>query len=417
WDRFVLPPGTTSSFQVRHAPNVLGFGDDEGNASNYNEDAALYQVLTPQAFVTSSGAIYSFAAATGFEMRYTHTGSQPVAGVVWQVKTAGSIPLDSSVALRYTPSGGGAPVLLPARYHALDDPGTAGFSDQTMRGYEWDLTGLNIADYTLVFRSESSSMALYEAQLDTTTGATFNRSLGWLLTTRALPTLRSGSAGLILRDLPAGTEKRFFIGGSEVPLTPQPADGFALAGWRGADDTVLDSQDPLTVSFDTQSPRDLTVAALFSPITWSAFRTHFFNHANSLTGTADDYLNNAISGPSADPDADGFNNLAEYVFGGDPMSPDRARLTPTPSIVVIAGQSHPALTYRRQGVAGDAMTTIEVSHDLVHWSSAQDGNALTVETEGPLEADGTRLITARTIAPQSAQPTFLRLHLSLPPAP
>lgn len=36
----------------------------------------------------------------------------------------------------------------------------------------------------------------------------------------------------------------------------------------------------------------------------------------------------AVSGPSADPDGDGFDNLEEYAFGGDPLVADAAAIRP-----------------------------------------------------------------------------------------
>lgn len=199
WDRFALPGGTTASYFSDHFPNLLNLGDeaDPPNPSNWNTNAKLQQVLTPQCFVTSSGALYSFSAATGFEVSYSHTGTGPVAGAVFQIRYAGAAPDAASVRLRYQPAGDGAPVLLAPGFRAMDDPGTAGFAEQVMRGYEWDLTGLGVTGYGIQFASVSSSMAFYDTQLDTALGTAFQQALGHLLSTRPAPELRSGSAGRV----------------------------------------------------------------------------------------------------------------------------------------------------------------------------------------------------------------------------
>ena len=271
WDRFALPAGTTASYFFDHFPNLLNLGDDADppNPSNWNTNARLQQILTPQCFVTSSGALYSFSAATGFEIRYTHSGTDPVAGAVFQIRYAGSAPETASVRLRYQPAGGGAPVLLTPDFRALDDPGTAGFAEQVMRGYEWDLTGLGVTDYVIQFSSVSSSMAFYQAQLDTALGMTFQQALGHLLSTRPAPGLRFGSAGRVEVE---ALEKRFFTAGQEVPLSASASTGFTHVGWIRPDGTLVDSSDGLTVTFATPNPADLAVAAIFSPASWKTFR-------------------------------------------------------------------------------------------------------------------------------------------------
>ncbi len=415
WDRFALPAGTTASYFFDHFPNLLNLGDDADppNPSNWNTNARLQQILTPQCFVTSSGALYSFSAATGFEIRYTHSGTDPVAGAVFQIRYAGSAPETASVRLRYQPAGGGAPVLLTPDFRALDDPGTAGFAEQVMRGYEWDLTGLGVTDYVIQFSSVSSSMAFYQAQLDTALGMTFQQALGHLLSTRPAPGLRFGSAGRVEVE---AMEKRFFTAGQEVPLTATASTGFNHVGWIRPDGTLVDSSDGLTVTFATPNPADLAVAAIFSPASWQTFRTHWFNHANSLTGTADDYLNDAISGPAADPEGDGANNFHEYAFGGNPGLPDAARLAPQAVTLTESGNRFAGLTFRRRAGEGELSYQVEMSSDLASWQGGTETEPVVSQTDGPLESDGTRTVTARMLTPLTHSPVFLRVK-ALPATP
>jgi hypothetical protein len=406
WDRFTLPPGRSSSYQFDHYPNVLDLGDDDGNPSNWNTNAKLQQVLTGNCFVTSSGALYSFSDATGFEISYTHTGSAPVAGVVCQLRYAGTDPLPASVRLRYQPAGGGAPVLLAPAFKALDNPGTAGFAEKIVRGYEWNLTGLGVTDYRIQFQSETSSMALYEVQLDNTTGSTFQQALGHLLSTSAAPAWSFGTGGTVGIQ---AEEKRFFLAGQEVPLTALATTGFNAVGWIQPDGTIVDSPENLTITFSAQNPQDLAAAAIFSPADWATFRFHAFNHANSLTGTANDYLNDAISGPAADPDKDGRSNFTEYAFGGNPLLADAPRMAAQPVILTESGLRYPGLIYRRRAGENDLSYQVQTSTSLTTWQTGTEAVPLVTESAGPLEPDGTRTITARALTPVSATPLFLRV--------
>lgn len=55
------------------------------------------------------------------------------------------------------------------------------------------------------------------------------------------------------------------------------------------------------------------------------------------------------SGPEGDPDGDGFTNLYEYAFGGDPLARDRPEITPV--TVLSGGSLYPAVEFlgRQEG--------------------------------------------------------------------
>jgi surface-anchored protein len=57
-----------------------------------------------------------------------------------------------------------------------------------------------------------------------------------------------------------------------------------------------------------------------STVSYTAWRTGEFNSQQAA-----DPL---VSGPEADPDNDGFANVEEFAFGGDPLVPDAGLLTP-----------------------------------------------------------------------------------------
>jgi hypothetical protein len=68
-----------------------------------------------------------------------------------------------------------------------------------------------------------------------------------------------------------------------------------------------------------------------------------------------------ISGPEADPDKDGTNNLLEFFAGGDPLTaglPLRLKLYPAPVC---------ALEVERHPLAGQLFLRVEESMDLTGW--------------------------------------------------
>lgn len=72
-----------------------------------------------------------------------------------------------------------------------------------------------------------------------------------------------------------------------------------------------------------------------------------------------------MSGPTADPDHDGINNLMEYALMTDPWQPDAAT-TIQPGIVV----GYFGFTFTRRKWAADLQYTIDVSTNLTTWDTS-----------------------------------------------
>jgi hypothetical protein len=406
WDLFRRPPGSSSSANFNH-PNppalIDGFGEDlDGNPTTaFAPRAVLTQTGTPTAFVTSSGAIYSFSNPTTFEASYSASAARngEVTNVVFQTMTGGARLNVNTVVLRYENSAG-ATVDLPPLFRALDDPQTGAFSERIICAFQWNLTGLGVRSFRIVFGG-LTTMPLWHAQLDAVIGESFVQELGYLLATRSRPVTRFGRAGLVNTNLPITADGRFFLAGEMLNLTGEPTSGWEATGWFYNGAATAGASLPLV--FPAQ---DITVTALFAPTSYLVWREAMFNRANTLLGTADDYLNEAVSGQTVDHDGDGLTNAGEYAFAGDPYLRDAERTRPEMLIVEASGVSYPAIRYRSNGLnvgAGDVLQWAQLSANGGWWQQNASGQpAVTVVVSRELQADGSMLVMERTVQPLSA---------------
>jgi hypothetical protein len=101
---------------------------------------------------------------------------------------------------------------------------------------------------------------------------------------------------------------------------------------------------------------------------------HPYNNWRASNFTTGELGNPAISGFSADPDGDGVPNLLEYALGGNPKN-SLSSATPFVSSVPVGPEERLTLTFTPQTLAG-LRYYIEVSNDLVSWTTAADVTAL-----------------------------------------
>jgi hypothetical protein len=397
WDLFARPPDSSTNVNYNY-PNppalIDGLGEDaEGNPTTaFAPRTALIQSGTPNCFITSSGAIYSFSDVTAFEVPYSPAAgiSGEVTNVIFQTQTGGSRLDIDSLQLSYV-SGGQTRTVAPI-FHALDDPQAGTFGQRIVCAFQWNLTGLGVRDFKITFSAPDASMPLWEAQLDVVVGSPFVQQLGYLLIKRSRPLLRHGVPGTIVPELAPGEDPRFFLPGAEVTLNGVPELDWAPVGWW-YDNQVHDAP-TLELTFPAH---DITVTALFAPLTYVAWRDRMFNHANGLTGTENDYLNDAISAPDVDHDCDGLDNLLEYAFGCDPYIPDTARAQDGMTLVEVSGQMYPAITYRTNGAPigqGDVEYHVQLSQDRSSWIDNRTAST-TVTMSRVRQQDGTVLVTER----------------------
>lgn len=123
--------------------------------------------------------------------------------------------------------------------------------------------------------------------------------------------------------------------------------------------------------------------------------------------TSEQLADSAVSGPDADPDADGLVNLLEYALGAEPLSADASARAP------VAGIDSGRLTLAYHAPAGraDVALAAEWSADLVSWSS---GAAYAEEISRVAVAGGEDVVV-RAVAPLDSEPRqFLRLRATRP---
>ncbi len=152
----------------------------------------------------------------------------------------------------------------------------------------------------------------------------------------------------------------------------------------------------------TSSPATLAVTVVTPYQSWE---NQYF--------TAAEQGNAAVSGPNATPAGDGLSNLLKYALGLNPKLSGVGNL-PRTGTATVGTQSYLSLTYTRSLAATDLTCTVEVSGDLVAWSSGANATE-TVSTTN--NADGqTQTVVVRDLTAQSAAARrFLRLRVAQGP--
>lgn len=112
--------------------------------------------------------------------------------------------------------------------------------------------------------------------------------------------------------------------------------------------------------------------------------------------------NPLVSGPSADPDADGLPNLLEYALGGEPRIPSvtnfQLQIIDSRLRLVFPRITDPALVY-----------TVEASADLVTWEQPP-----VYTSTGPANIDGPAIALDRVTLGPGHPRRFLRLLVTRP---
>jgi hypothetical protein len=116
---------------------------------------------------------------------------------------------------------------------------------------------------------------------------------------------------------------------------------------------------------------------------------------------------------SADPDGDGFTNLEEYAFGLDPKVKNPRSAAPQVALAPYADGQAITATFTRNKLASDAPPIVEVSSDLVTWTS---GVGATVELPALALAGDVERATVRDATPTTkATRRFMRVQVQRSP--
>ncbi len=134
-------------------------------------NATITQTGTSSAFiigpgVSGSGNIYSFAAPTSYVLN--NTVSSALGTVCFQFQTDGTLLNFSSIQLQYTNGSGNVVSLAPQdilREYRTSGSSFGGIANRS--AVQWNLTGLGITSYKIVYSAASSSNSFQLASLDT----------------------------------------------------------------------------------------------------------------------------------------------------------------------------------------------------------------------------------------------------------
>jgi PKD repeat protein len=171
-------------------------------------------------------------------------------------------------------------------------------------------------------------------------------------------------------------------------LATNPVKTFPAPGFYTARLTVTDNSGNTTrsnVAVNVTTTYDLWKQAKFTPA---------------------EQANAAISGESADPDADGLSNLLEYSLGLEPKTPNFPPFGP-PTVALDTNGA--AFTYTQYKAATDVALTPELSSDLAAWNFGPGFvNTTQVTDNGP-----TQTVTVRDTASfSSLVQDFFRLRVT-----
>ncbi len=204
---------------------------------------------------------------------------------------------------------------------------------------------------------------------------------------------RSGNAVFYHDGAPIGAVSLVSKTGSITSGLPTVIGADARFNYGAMNETRIDD---VAIWGRVLSDQDIATIAI-SPTPFEQWRIAHHNPAQ--------LSNSLLSGPIADPDHDGVEHLMEYALGLDPSASSPWGLKIVNDIEAIATDEHLRLTITRNPLATDVTFAVEVSSDLLSWSTEDTA----IETSTP-----TTLIVRDTIPIGPHNRRFIRLRVTQP---
>ncbi len=162
---------------------------------------------------------------------------------------------------------------------------------------------------------------------------------------------------------------------------------------------------------DHGAPANWTVSALPGGLPSGSPASQSYATWRALLWETANVTNNVVSGPAADPDADGLGNFLEYAFGSDPTEPSTAPTIET-GTEDCSDASHLVVAIQVSASARDAELVWEQSQNLAEWIPASE---LLELTSSEISPEGFRRQHYRALSPLSdGAARFLRLRINGP---
>ncbi len=355
---------------------------------------SLSQTGNPAAFITSGAGIYApEGSGTSFIVYAEPTVT--ASGVLFQAQTASgsqSTPNPDTCEMFWRPDSSTA-------WTALDPSNVVASIDNNGLSYiawEFDLSGLSVADFYIAFEYPERHSSLRGAVIDIYDTYSPEAALAGL--TLDIEVNETFGQLWPIGDVTVSPSKPSYTPGESVMLTAVDIN-YDFVGWLG--DVTGDTRSiTFTITDDT------TVIAAFAPV------NYFFWKFNNFT----DWHGGGAAPPDGDGDFEGdrLANWQDYGHGLDPEAvDDLPDLETGEQIIEVGGELHLALTFRRQPLAEDMEYVVSVSDNLETWlDNDSAGGPYTSEPEVLRQnANGSQLVRVYDLTPlSSASQRYIQLE-------
>ena len=298
---------------IASTDGLIGLSRGTGQPSGYTASTFIGYSPSPRSDASLTGLSLSSGTLNPV---FSSSGTSYTAGVGSAVSTISVTPTLSDTA---------ATVQLRVNGGAFS-PGTSGAASAPLAL----ATGANPVDVKVVAQ-DGTTTKVYTATITRATSYTIS-----VTGNAACGTLTGGGA---------------YDSGVTATVTATPQTGYRFVYWTENGTAVSNSS---SYTFTVAGNRSLT--AIFQALTFGNWAASQF--------TAAELANPAISGDAAEPNRDGIPNLLKYALNSGRTVSDRSVL---PRVTVEGG--YLTLTYAQNSAATDLTFIVEVSPDLINWSS------------------------------------------------